>query len=161
MYICHIQPLSTHHIPSAGCSSLPFFYQRSRQQGNPNSSLGLIPAIWDEKSSKHREKIEGERLMLDKYSSKKRQCQRAGQSLNAAPHGTDIQISSEDYCSGNACVFALLLQIHGHTVMQGCSHTSTAATAHPVNVYTHSHKHTNRQISLAPTYLSCTCNVVK
>lgn len=122
MYICHVEPLSTHHVPSAGCSSLPFFFflllsKKPLARGFPILPRVLFLQFGDEKSSKRREMFESERSLLDNIPQKKNRVsvREQGQSLTATPHDTDTQISSEDHCPGSACVFALLLQIHGHT----------------------------------------------
>lgn len=60
-------------------------------------------------------KVEGERSVLENIPQRRDSVREQGQSLNVAPHDTDTQMSREDYCPGSACVFGLLLQIHGHT----------------------------------------------
>ena len=114
MYICRVQPLSTHHVPSAGCSSLPFSLSKKPLAGDSR----FLPAscswdLWDEKSSKRREEERSKVKRREKhgwYSSSVRERSRpAGRRLTAAQCCTGTQISGKD-CPGSACAFALLSQ---------------------------------------------------
>lgn len=113
MYSCW--PLSTHHVPSAGCSSLPFFLSKKPLAGDSHFLFFLVLFLrfGSKKSTKSREKVDGERSELDGIPQRRHSVREQGQSLTAATQDADTQISGEDYCPGSACVLVLLLQIDG------------------------------------------------
>lgn len=96
-------------------------------RGFPIPPRVLFLPFGDEKSNISREKVKGERSVLDNIPQRRDSVrERAGtQSLNAAPLDTNIQISCEDYFTGSACVFAPSLQIHGHTRSCRKAHAQT------------------------------------
>lgn len=112
-------PLTTYHL--LGAALYLSFIKEAVSRGFPVPPRVLLLRSGDEQSSKSREKVEGEcwMIFLKEWDSVREQ----GRSLNEAPHDTDTQISSDDYCPGSACVLAPLLQIHGHTLVWGSSHT--------------------------------------
>lgn len=146
MYILHVYPLSTHHIPSAGCSSLPFFLSKKPFAGDsqffPESyscNLGMRSPV------KSETRLKVKVSAMDDIPQRRVGVREQGQSLIVTPHGSDTQIRSKDHCPGSACVFARLLQIHGHTLVSGSSHTLPQYILHK---FMRTHK--NRQISLTP-----------